>query len=1474
MHIFISVFFNSPMGGLHLNILDTLKALRREKHQVTVLCKSGPFSKMVESLGAKTILTNYENINETVQTVINQMNKPFDLIHAHPFHSREVGQVLAKHFKIPFVVTLHSVNDPHVKSYIEDVDALIVVSDWIKDRLVHPKIASSNKVFVVPNGVDINHLQQIVKRKNNVNKFQNLFNPKLTNIVLASRLDDDKAFLIDSIVYVWENILKNKKFDSNWIIAGEGSAKKKLEELAKEINENANKEIIHLVGWQQTDKLAHLYSKADLYIGPGRTVLEAMVFGVPCIALGSKGYIGIVNSDNIFQGIYTNFGGDKTVSTLDTTLLDRDIQTFLNYDKQVIQQLKEISKSTVHTFFDIKDVNAKLLNVYQLILNKGSVANKEAKRFEIFEENGFELNGTPHLVEFTVKEKTRYYISGLIYNKINDNNNASLVSVDFNKKLNANEHSRNQLPLSNHVGYYQYLPHQKGIKQWVLEVYTPEACTKIVLSFKVWQNLAQASIWNNISISESTTSNFFDSLTTLTEEKEIRIHELTNHIQLLNNNHEKLSLESQELMLVKNDFEKQLETLQNDFEKQQLLLNDKEKQLETLQNDFEKQQLLLNDKEKQLETLQNDFEKQQHLLQETQEQLENTQSLCNRRESNLKTLRSKYRNRKLNYIQLQKDLRSLNQEYDMTQLIHEEKVSLLQNVELELKQTQESHSQIHSDNSTLRGEKYLLEEKLKQAYNTASFRVGYEVIQATKSFSKFVRLPKTIIELKKDRKKKKQFQNPQQSTVIQSTQHIDRRRTGCIDQTLTEGISIVTPSYQGEKYIRNLLDSLDQQTFSKEMYEVIIVLNGKLDNSKKIIEDYKKEHNGLNIQLIVLEESGASIARNKAIEVASFKYMVLVDDDDTISSNFLEKMYEKSDEKSIVISQIINVDESGIEDVNNVINQQVLNTKLSAKNPFQSLSSVLTINACKLIPTCYMKQVLFDVSLKSGEDVVYFSKLFSLYKFNIKICTEAIYYRLLKSNSVSRQKLSFDFNIKQRISVIKRLDTLLKDDLEKSVDSFIKSKIHAQIGFMNRYLITHRKDYQKVKTFISESNIEYFPFTLLNKNLAEDLIISYCFTPYVDTSAVVMAKRVHEQKRVVDVIYNKMDKVREQSRDLFLLADDFIDKRIAIGSPSSFSNWNAMHLFCKEALKELESFGNRYKRIYSRAMWPASHFMAFEYKLKHPHLHWSAEFSDPLLFDIHGKERYGKIEGDWHFQIINRELKKRKLDIVDNDNLFFWCEYLPYLFADKLIFTNQHQLDYMVDSFPIQNIGEIIRDKAVIKEHPTLSKSHYSIVQSKYQVADGKVNLAYFGTFYQTRKLNDIIESVKLLSTPLRKKLLIHVFTNTKDELLQVIEQKGLKECFVVNDYVGYFEFLNIASKFDCLIINDAITKPHKKVNPYLPSKLSDYLGSEAKIWALYEEGSTLSQKEAVTYKSEISKINQSVRVLEKLIADFDKRVI
>src|SRR5699024_11841837 len=82
-----------------------------------------------------------------------------------------------------------------------------------------------------------------------------------------------------------------------------------------------------------------------------------------------------------------------------------------------------------------------------------------------------------------------------------------------------------------------------------------------------------------------------------------------------------------------------------------------------------------------------------------------------------------------------------------------------------------------------------------------------------------------------------------------------------------------------------------------------------------------------------------------------------------------------------------------------------------------------------------------------------------------------------------------------------------------------------------------------------------------------------------------------------------------------------------------------------------------------------------------------------------------------------------------------------------------------------------------------------------------------------------------------------HIFTNVK---LLTENQKELlhNNNIITNEYVPYFEFLNLTNKFDVLLVFDSITNDIKSLNPYLPSKISDYIGSSAIILALVESRS------------------------------------
>ena len=92
---------------------------------------------------------------------------------------------------------------------------------------------------------------------------------------------------------------------------------------------------------------------------------------------------------------------------------------------------------------------------------------------------------------------------------------------------------------------------------------------------------------------------------------------------------------------------------------------------------------------------------------------------------------------------------------------------------------------------------------------------------------------------------------------------------------------------------------------------------------------------------------------------------------------------------------------------------------------------------------------------------------------------------------------------------------------------------------------------------------------------------------------------------------------------------------------------------------------------------------------------------------------------------------------------------------------------------------------------------------------------------------------------------------------------------FTVKKPLSYLEFLNACTQYDVLVVTDSITEGNYESNPYLPSKLSDYLGSDSDIWALYEKGSSLSGAD-LKYKSEITDFSACRDELVKILNDFD----
>lgn len=112
-------------------------------------------------------------------------------------------------------------------------------------------------------------------------------------------------------------------------------------------------------------------------------------------------------------------------------------------------------------------------------------------------------------------------------------------------------------------------------------------------------------------------------------------------------------------------------------------------------------------------------------------------------------------------------------------------------------------------------------------------------------------------------------------------------------------ISVITPSYNAEKFIGETIESVIHQTYTN--WEMIIVDDKSTDKTVQYVKEYQERDN--RIRLIELEEnSGSAVARNTAMEHAGGEYLAFLDSDDLWKTEKLERQLAFMQENNIAFS--------------------------------------------------------------------------------------------------------------------------------------------------------------------------------------------------------------------------------------------------------------------------------------------------------------------------------------------------------------------------------------------------------------------------------------------------------------------------------------------------------------------------------------------------------------------------------------------
>lgn len=99
-------------------------------------------------------------------------------------------------------------------------------------------------------------------------------------------------------------------------------------------------------------------------------------------------------------------------------------------------------------------------------------------------------------------------------------------------------------------------------------------------------------------------------------------------------------------------------------------------------------------------------------------------------------------------------------------------------------------------------------------------------------------------------------------------------------------VSAIVPVYKVEEYLNQCIESIVNQTYKN--IEIILVDDGSPDNCPAICDVWCKKDK--RIKVVHKKNGGLSDARNAGMRVATGEYFVFIDSDDTVSSEYIEKM--------------------------------------------------------------------------------------------------------------------------------------------------------------------------------------------------------------------------------------------------------------------------------------------------------------------------------------------------------------------------------------------------------------------------------------------------------------------------------------------------------------------------------------------------------------------------------------------------------
>ncbi|TWT27851.1 glycosyltransferase [Planomicrobium sp. CPCC 101110] len=254
-------------------------------------------------------------------------------------------------------------------------------------------------------------------------------------------------------------------------------------------------------------------------------------------------------------------------------------------------------------------------------------------------------------------------------------------------------------------------------------------------------------------------------------------------------------------------------------------------------------------------------------------------------------------------------------------------------------------------------------------------------------------------------------------------------------------VTVAIPVYNAEKYLRECLDSVVNQTMPSEDFEIICVNDKSKDDSLAVLLEYEKAHSNMVVIDREKNSGGASAPRNDAIEAAQGAYIFFLDSDDYLGLEALERLYNFACEhdSDIAFGKYKGVNGRGVPVSmfkGNVADADIIRNNL-----------VYTLSPQKLFRTSLIKNnnLKFMTEAKTAEDQVFVMECYCLSN-RISILSDYDYYYL-----TNREEGHLSASVVPPEEYFKVIGRVI-DGIENGAIKNEVYKVKVKGAFLNRFL--------------------------------------------------------------------------------------------------------------------------------------------------------------------------------------------------------------------------------------------------------------------------------------------------------------------------------------------------------------------------------------------------------------------------------------